>query len=151
MLRNSFPADVVNAMREDWNRRAKEDAYYYVAFAQRNQEDAAGRGAGIQRLRYRYQCDTLPLEALQQFAQVLDTASEPVELRNDDGFHFSGVHQRGQPGHAGPVQALGGLAALDDDLTQFHALHQRHRPDLLCLRASREIPRSACWSVETRT
>lgn len=31
--------DIVERMRSDWNRRAKEDAYFYAAFAKRQQSD----------------------------------------------------------------------------------------------------------------
>src|SRR5271170_6266165 len=31
--------DIVERMRSDWNRRAKEDAYFYAAFARRRQTD----------------------------------------------------------------------------------------------------------------
>src|ERR1035437_10984098 len=30
---------VVERMREDWNRRAREDAYYYAGFGRRNQDE----------------------------------------------------------------------------------------------------------------
>ena len=35
---SQFPS-VADRMREDWNARAREDAYYYVAFGQRGQDD----------------------------------------------------------------------------------------------------------------
>ncbi len=31
--------DTLGIMRDDWNRRAREDAYYYVAFVKTNQAD----------------------------------------------------------------------------------------------------------------
>ncbi len=43
---NTAMDDSVRLMRDDWNRRAKEDAYYYVAFANPNQaEDGFQRSA----------------------------------------------------------------------------------------------------------
>ena len=35
-----MPRSVLDRMREDWNARAAKDAYFYVAFGRRNQEDA---------------------------------------------------------------------------------------------------------------
>src|SRR6202521_2264863 len=75
---------------------------------------------------------------------------EPVQLGDDDGLYLAALHHREQPGHAGPVQALGRLTAFDDDVAQVGALHQRHGPNLFRLRFG-VIPRSACLSVETRT
>jgi hypothetical protein len=75
---------------------------------------------------------------------------------HDDGLCLAVLHHREQSGHARPVQALGGLTALDDDFAQFGALHQRHSPNLLRLsfernpirnwnRASGQIAR--CWCL----
>jgi SAM-dependent methyltransferase len=38
---NDALADSVTLMRDDWNRRAKQDAYYYVAFVEPNQTESA--------------------------------------------------------------------------------------------------------------
>jgi hypothetical protein len=50
--------------------------------------------------------------------QVLHASREPVELRDDDRLHIAGVNQSEQPCHAGTVQALGRLTAIDDDVDQ---------------------------------
>src|SRR5689334_14240922 len=48
-LRLSFeidkPMDVIEQMRMDWNRRAREDPNYYVAFAPMNDEEFLQTGA----------------------------------------------------------------------------------------------------------
>ena len=43
------------------------------------------------------------------------------------------VDEREQPRHAGPLQALGALAGVHDDVQQLRVLHRRHRPHLLGL------------------
>jgi hypothetical protein len=95
-------------------------------------------------------CDTAPFEALQQRAQILHASREPIELRDDDRLDFASVNQCEQARHAGAVQALGGLAAIDDNVDQLGAVDHGHGPNFSAW-ASSETPRSACLSVETRT
>jgi hypothetical protein len=74
-----------------------------------------------------------PLEPLQQRAQILHASGEPVELRDDYGLHFASVNQREQPRHAGTVQALRGLSAIDGDVDQLGGVDHGHGPNLLRL------------------
>jgi hypothetical protein len=58
---------------------------------------------------------------------------EPVELRDDDRLHFPGINERKQSCHAGAVQVLGGLSAIDDNVDQLGVVDYGHRPNLLRL------------------
>ena len=42
--------ETLERMREDWNRRAREDAHYYVAFGRHNQDDDEFRNVGAKKL-----------------------------------------------------------------------------------------------------
>ena len=87
----------------------------------------------VERLCDRYQRHATPLEPLQQRAQILHASGEPIGLRNDDRLHFAGVNQREQPCHSGAVQALGGLAAIDDAVDQLGVVNHGHGANLLSL------------------
>ena len=65
-----------------------------------------------------------PLETLQQPAQVFRAASGPVKLGYDHTLYLACLYPWRQSGHAGPPQALGGLAPVHDDSEQLGIVHQ---------------------------
>src|SRR5262249_14958479 len=97
------------------------------------QDQTPRRPASLPRFGDRNKSHHFALEAFQQLAQVLYASREPVELRNNDGFHVASVDHGEKLAYAGPIKGLGGFAALHNDVRKLDALNQRHRANLLRL------------------
>ncbi|HLX45295.1 MAG TPA: class I SAM-dependent methyltransferase [Bryobacteraceae bacterium] len=83
--------DIVERMRSDWNRRAKEDAYFYAAFARRQQSDQEFFASAA---------DTIPtlekelfrLPASPSGRRALEIGSGPGRLMGPMSRHFAEIH-----------------------------------------------------------
>jgi SAM-dependent methyltransferase len=83
--------DIVERMRSDWNRRAKEDAYFYAAFARRQQSDQEFFASAA---------DTIPtlekelfrLSASPSGRRALEIGCGPGRLMGPMSRHFAEIH-----------------------------------------------------------
>jgi SAM-dependent methyltransferase len=83
--------DIVERMRSDWNRRAKEDAYFYAAFARRQQSDEEFFASAA---------DTIPtlekelfrLPASTTARRALEIGCGPGRLMGPMSGHFGEIH-----------------------------------------------------------
>jgi SAM-dependent methyltransferase len=82
--------DIVERMRSDWNRRAKEDAYFYAAFARRQQSDEeffASAADTIPTLE-----KELPRLAPAAARRALEIGCGPGRLMGPMSGHFAEIH-----------------------------------------------------------
>jgi SAM-dependent methyltransferase len=80
--------NVLDSMRDDWNRRAREDANYYAAFGRREQRDEeffASAGQAVQALEPE-------LKRLAGRQAALEIGCGPGRLLRPMGRHFAAVH-----------------------------------------------------------
>jgi SAM-dependent methyltransferase len=81
-------AQVAEKMRADWNRRANEDAYYYVAFGRRGQEDEEFFATGSDVVR----ALTAELKRLPRRHAALEIGCGPGRLIRPLARHFAEIH-----------------------------------------------------------
>jgi len=79
---------VLERMREDWNQRASEDAYYYVAFGRREQDDEEFFATAADVVRGL----TAELKRLGRRAAALEIGCGPGRLMRPMSRHFGEIH-----------------------------------------------------------
>jgi SAM-dependent methyltransferase len=79
---------VLDRMREDWNQRASEDAYYYVAFGRREQDDEEFFATAADVVRNL----TAELKRLGQRDAALEIGCGPGRLMRPMSRHFAEIH-----------------------------------------------------------
>jgi len=85
--------DVNERMRSDWNRRAREDAHYFVAFGRRDQDDeeffatAAEMARGLEN-----ELERLPREVSPRARRALEIGCGPGRLMRPLSRHFGEIH-----------------------------------------------------------
>src|SRR5262245_28375252 len=79
---------VLDRMRADWNRRAGEDAYYYVAFGRHDQDDEEFFASAADVVR----ALTWELKRLPGRAAALEIGSGPGRLMRPMSRHFAEIH-----------------------------------------------------------
>lgn len=83
-------ARVRERMREDWNRRAREDPHYYVAFGRRGQDDKEFFATSADVVRsLEQELKRLPVEAR---GRALEIGCGPGRLMRPISRHFSEIH-----------------------------------------------------------
>jgi SAM-dependent methyltransferase len=80
--------NVLERMREDWNQRASEDAYYYVAFGRREQDDEEFFATAADVLRNL----TAELKRLGRRDAALEIGCGPGRLMRPMSRHFGEIH-----------------------------------------------------------
>lgn len=80
--------NVLERMREDWNQRASEDAYYYVAFGRREQDDEEFFATAADVMRGL----TAELKRLDRRDAALEIGCGPGRLMRPMSRHFGEVH-----------------------------------------------------------
>ncbi len=91
-MNNMAGPDVVGAMREDWNRRAREDANYYVAFGRRNQPEDEFFASGADQIRlFETELKRRPAE-FWSTATALEIGCGPGRLLRPLSRHFARLH-----------------------------------------------------------
>lgn len=84
--------DVLERMRDDWNRRAEEDAHYYVAFGARGQDEAAFQATAAEVLRaLEPELMRLP-PAPTRSRRALEIGCGPGRLLAPMSRHFGEIH-----------------------------------------------------------
>ena len=81
----------VHQMREDWNRRAREDAYYYVAFAKRDQDDEGFFATASDVVRS-LERELRRAPAREGGRRALEIGCGPARLMRPLGRHFAEIH-----------------------------------------------------------
>src|SRR5215472_937861 len=79
---------VLERMREDWNQRASEDAYYYVAFGRRDQDDEEFFATAADVVRGL----TAELKRLDRRDAALEIGCGPGRLMRPMSRHFAEIH-----------------------------------------------------------
>ena len=80
-------------MREDWNRRAKEDAFYYVAFGRRHQNQDEFLATAADAVRgLEYDLARLPSSVEPQDRKALEIGCGPGRLMSFMSRHFGEIH-----------------------------------------------------------
>jgi SAM-dependent methyltransferase len=89
----STDPDVLQRMREDWNRRANEDANYYVAFGRRGQEDEEFLASAADVVRgLRQEMKRLPAVAGGPALRALEIGCGPGRIMRLLSRHFGEIH-----------------------------------------------------------
>ncbi len=90
----SEPQDhVSDRMREDWNRRAREDAHYYVAFGGRDQDEAGFDATAADVLKnLEAELKRLPANANRRAWRALEIGCGPGRLMKPLSRHFGEIH-----------------------------------------------------------
>ena len=84
--------DVVERMRSDWNRRAREDAYFYVAFARQNQSDEDFFASAAETLpTLERELSRLPQQRAEE-RSALEIGCGPGRLMGPMSKHFGEIH-----------------------------------------------------------
>jgi SAM-dependent methyltransferase len=86
-----MPQSVLDRMREDWNARAAKDAYYYVAFTRRNQEDAEFFQSADQVLAWLHE-EISRLSAPSETCRALEIGCGPGRLMRPLATRFAEIH-----------------------------------------------------------
>ena len=80
-------------MREDWNRRAREDAHYYVAFGGRDQDEAGFDATAADVLKnLEAELKRLPADANRRAWRALEIGCGPGRLMKPLSRHFGEIH-----------------------------------------------------------
>src|SRR5215470_16190691 len=86
-------SELLERMRSDWNRRAKEDAYYYVASSRRNQsKEEFQSGAAIVLHLLEAELSRLPPSGDPASQRALEVGCGPGRLMIPMGRHFAEIH-----------------------------------------------------------
>ena len=85
--------EVSQQMREDWNRRAREDANYYVAFGRRDQDEEEFFATAAEVLKsLEWDLRRLPRDANQRARRALEVGCGPGRLMRPMSRHFGEIH-----------------------------------------------------------
>lgn len=80
-------------MREDWNRRAIEDAHYYVAFGRHNQDEDEFQATAHEVVHgLEYELRRFPREANRRAWRALEIGCGPARLMRPLSRHFGEIH-----------------------------------------------------------
>lgn len=84
--------DIIQRMREEWNRRARKDAYFYAAFGRRHQDDGDFLASGAETVaKLQEEFVRLP-EASRQSWRALEIGCGPGRLMLPLSRYFSEIH-----------------------------------------------------------
>ena len=83
--------DLADAMRADWNARAREDAHYYVAFGRKHQNDADFFETGSEQVRG-LELELRRLDGERPFGAALEIGCGPGRLMRPLARHFREIH-----------------------------------------------------------
>ncbi|MBI3208196.1 MAG: class I SAM-dependent methyltransferase [Candidatus Solibacter usitatus] len=87
------PPRADSRMREDWNRRAREDAYYYVAFGKHGQDDTEFHDTAHEIVYgLEYELRRLPRDAGPGSLRALEIGCGPGRLMKPLSRHFAEIH-----------------------------------------------------------
>jgi SAM-dependent methyltransferase len=87
------PEDILERMREDWNQRAKEDAFYYVAFGRRQQDRDAFLATAADAVRgLEYDLARLSSSVDPRDRRALEIGCGPGRLMGFMSRHFGEIH-----------------------------------------------------------
>jgi SAM-dependent methyltransferase len=85
--------DILERMREDWNRRAREDAFYYVAFGRRQQDRDGFLATAADAVRgLEYDLARLPSSVEPHDRRALEIGCGPGRLIGFMSRHFGEIH-----------------------------------------------------------
>jgi SAM-dependent methyltransferase len=85
--------DILERMREDWNARAKEDAFYYVAFGRRQQDREGFLATAADAVRgLEYDLARLPSSVEPRDRRALEIGCGPGRLMGFMSRHFGEIH-----------------------------------------------------------
>ena len=87
------PASISEVMRADWNRRAREDANYYVAFGSRDQDEDGFLATGREVVgSIEWELRRLPKDANRRAWRALEIGCGPGRLMKPLSRHFGEIH-----------------------------------------------------------